>query len=85
MEEPKQVKRGRPKNETEFNRKEYNKNYYEKNKNEILEKININVKCEICNCLCSKANYSRHLKGGVHLKNLLIKENEDYKKIVLSK
>lgn len=60
------LKSGRPKRETEFNRKDYNKNYYLNNKSKYIGDYH----CPACNVICSLANKSRHFKSKPHVKKV---------------
>ena len=62
----KRNKGGRPKRETEFNRKEYNKEYYKNNKDKYIGEFY----CPTCSLMCSLSNKSKHLKGNPHNKKL---------------
>lgn len=53
---------------------EKRKNHYQKNKNNIKEKNNIKIKCEICNCEFLKRCLSQHNKTDKHKKNIILKK-----------
>lgn len=57
--------------------KKYNKDYYTKNKAKILEDVNKEKRCEICDCTTSKSNWSKHVKTKLHMMNMKIKDQED--------
>ena len=56
--------------------KENKKKYYEKNSDCFKEKNRITINCEICNCIITKCNLTRHEKSKKHLNNLI---NQDGK------
>ena len=43
--------------------KEYNKEYYSKNKQQILKSMTELIKCENCQCSCTKYHMKRHMKS----------------------
>ena len=58
---------------------EYNRTYYAGHKEDIEERQRryrmIKKECEVCGCIVSKTNFSRHLKMKNHIEAMKIKKN----------
>lgn len=60
------------------NKTDYMKEYYLKNKDKIKGGATKKILCVCCNKEISSANWNKHIKNRVHLKNQeLIKEKKD--------
>jgi len=57
--------------------KEYQKKYIADGRHKLTEHYNAKIECA-CGFICPKTHHYRHLKNGLHKKNMEIKTNPNY-------